>query len=139
MIETGTVVDVAADTARVEIVPGVSCDTCACSSRCSGTAGRSFVVEAENICGASPGDRVTVDMAPVPPILSILFVFVVPLLLFLIGLGLGRAASGADWGAMVGAVIGLLVGFALLKVINRAVESKGEYRPTVVRIARAQR
>ena len=137
-METGTVVDVTPDTAKVEIVPGVSCDSCACSSRCSGTAGRPFVVEAENVCGASSGDEVTVDMAPVPPMLSILFVFVMPLVLFLTGLGLGRAASGADWGAMVGAVIGLLVGFALLKVINRAVESKGEYRPTVVRIIRAQ-
>ena len=137
MVEIGTVVDVTPDTAKVQIMPGASCDSCTCGSRCSGTTGRRFVLEAENVCGASPGDEVKVDMTPVSPLLSILCVFVVPLVLFLVGLGLGRAATGADWGAMAGAAVGLLVGFTLLKIINRAVESKGEYRPTVVRIIRA--
>lgn len=135
MLETGTVLDTTESGARVRIAPGDSCDSCARRCRCAGSEGRPFVVDADNACGARPGDSVQVEMRPVPALVSILLVFVAPLILFLSGLAAGRYLTGADWGGVLGGVFGLGVGLGLLRLANRAIESKPEYRAVIVRVA----
>ena len=134
MRETGTVVEATDTTATVELQPPESCDACGCKAKCAGTQGKAFVVQADNLCGAKPGDCVEVEMTPVSTWLSMLFIFVVPLLLMLLGLGLARGATGQDWAGALGAVVGLALGFGVLWIANRTLMANAEYRPTVVRV-----
>ena len=134
MLESGQVIDVAGAHARVQITPTASCGGCGHSHSCSGSEGRSFVVEADNPCDAKAGDQVSVDMAPVSQWLAITFVFVVPLVLMFVGLGLGYRLGSAEWAAVIGALVGLLAGFGVLWVVYRRLEANADYQPTVVRV-----
>ena len=134
MLETGTVVAAGDGKARVRLQPTASCDVCGCKGACSGSEGKPFVVDADNMCDAKPGDEVAVEMAPVPMWLSILFVFVGPLVLMLAGLGVGHWAGGDDSAAALGAAGGLAMGFVVLAAANKMLAAKAEYRPTIVRV-----
>lgn len=134
MIETGTVLEATATTARIRLEPTASCETCGSKGSCAGSAGKPFVVNAENACAAQPGDRVQVEMTPAPAWMAIVFVFVVPIVLMLAGFAAGYQATGQDWGAAVGAAVGLVAGFVSLWAANRALLAHSEYNPTIIRV-----
>jgi len=134
MLETGTVVEATERRTKVRLEPTDSCDVCGCKGTCAGSRGKTFVVDADNPCRAETGDTVNVEMTPVPVWVSIIFVFVAPVLLMLAGLGIGRSLGGTDAVAAIAALAGFALGFALLAIVNRLYAARTEYRPTVVRV-----
>jgi len=117
--DTGTVVKVTARkaTVRLEHAPQESCGTC-CA--CSAMAGE-HVVEVDR-ADLKPGDRVQVRIPQVSAYLSMLLVFGLPLILFFVGIYVGRLFEDAErigTASVLGGVIGLLLAFALAWLINR--------------------
>ncbi len=134
MLETGTVLEVTTTTAKIRLEPTASCDSCGHKGSCAGSAGKSFVVDAENACSAQPGDCVQVEMTPAPAWMAIVFVFVVPIVLMLAGFAVGYQLTAQDWGAAVGAALGLVAGFISMWAANRTLLTHPEYNPTIIRV-----
>ncbi len=91
------------------------CDHCA--GGCGSTVAKEhIVVQAENIIGAAPGDRVVIEASTGTVFSAIALVYAIPLILFFCGYFAGEAliGSGALWG-----VLGFFLGLGLAVLSSR--------------------
>src|SRR3989304_7510221 len=96
MIEEGVVVDVFEGMAKVRAVRGSSCEGCASKSMCKpGDAGSNTVIEAKTLLGAHTGERVEVAMQPRLLLKASFITYIVPLISFVTGGGIGQGVGGA--------------------------------------------
>lgn len=142
--ETASVVRTDGDFAWVETQRQSACGSCAGSKGC-GTAALSKVlgkrrteVRALNRAGARVGDRVIIGIEESALVRGSLAVYAVPLLVMLLGAGLGEAlgrAPGADANSlsMGFGLIGLGLGFLWLRRFTRRASRDPRYQPVVLR------
>ena len=139
MLEEGTVRQVTDDgtTARVEVRASGACARCGNRGPCGASAGGGGVpvlLDAKNLAGARPGQRVRIEMNPENVWLATFLVFALPVILIIVGYGAG-ALLGPDpvspW-RYFGAALGLVAWILFMLSVGRAMTRRRAFRPTVV-------
>lgn len=110
--EEGTVVEVSGGTARVLLRRSRLCE--GCGSCCVLVDDETMLAEAENRAGAKQGDRVIVDLPRGVSIRAAYILYGIPLLAFLVGLGLGSLLGSAVFGGGATVIVGLAFALAFL-------------------------
>ena len=110
--EEGTVVAVSGETAQVLLRRSRLCE--GCGSCCVLVDDDTMLAEAENSVGAKQGDRVFVDLPASQSIRAAYILYGIPLLAFLIGLGVGALLGSAIFGGGAVVALGLILGFGFL-------------------------
>lgn len=124
MKQTGVVSEIKDGTATVRFVRDSACgENCA---MCGGCDKRTSVVNAKNIAGAKPGDRVVVETDTGMVLAGAFSAYIVPIILMFSGYGMLGCA---------GAVFGFLLPFIILKFINKKLEKK--FMPNITKIKAA--
>lgn len=111
----------------------------ACSGDCHkcsgcGAARETMVLRAENPIGAQPGDLVKIQSASAPVLKAAAVLYVLPLLLFFLGYGLG-AAAGISGGVLGGA--GFLLGIFLVVLYDRHLQKNHKTVYTITELVEA--
>lgn len=130
--DTGTVVAVDADKATVKLDHKRS-DDCKSCCTCSAFGSDQFTIQVER-GDLQEGQRVRARIPRVNEYLSMLLVFVLPMVLFIAGIFVGRTFESDDQigsAAVLGGIVGLVVAFTFAWMVNRAVMKKAmpEVRP----------
>ena len=125
MTQNVTVLSVNGHTARVIHNRPTAChgDCDHCAGGCGAMAAKEkIIVEAENLIGARPGDRVVIEGATKKVAAAIVLVYVLPLVLFFLGYFLTQYVSGP---ANLVAVLGFVLGLAVAVLVSRSQKKKG--------------
>ncbi len=138
--EEGTVVAVHGDVAEVLLRRGRLCE--GCGSCCVAVGDGVMLAEAENRAGAGKGDRVVVDLPAGLSIRAAFILYGVPLLGFLLGLGVGALLDAAFFGGGAGVPLALIFGFGFLaltfflisRVYAPGSRAAARYRPVVTEV-----
>ncbi|MBC7231022.1 MAG: SoxR reducing system RseC family protein [Actinobacteria bacterium] len=135
--EEGVVVSVRGEEAKVLMRRSRLCE--GCGSCCVKLDEDSMLVDALNLAGAKPGERVTVDIPVNTSIRAAYVLYGIPLLFFLAGLALGALLSHFVLGGRLAVPISLVCGFSSLAlsylIISRTYRSgsraAARYRPVI--------
>ncbi len=138
--EEGLVVEVYGNTAKVLLPRSRLCD--GCGSCCVFVDDKTMLVEAENGVGAEQGDRVIVDLPRGVAIRAAYVLYGIPLLAFLVGLGLGSLVGAAVFGGGASVVAGLISAFVFLvaafvlisRIYAPGSRASSRYRPVVTKV-----
>lgn len=113
MTQQVTVVSVKGNMARVRYKRPTAChgDCDHCGGGCgSMAAGETLVVDAENLIGAGPGDSVIIQGKTAKVVSAILFVYILPVVLFFLGYyATARFFRAGAIGGILGFALGLLL------------------------------
>lgn len=112
--EEGMVMDVRGDTARVLLPRKRLCD--GCGSCCVMVDEETMLAEADNSVGAKQGDNVLVDIPRGVAIRAAYILYGIPLLAFLVGLGLGSLLGSVVFGGGASVVVGLVTALVFLVI-----------------------
>jgi positive regulator of sigma E activity len=130
MDDIGTVVSLSGTSAVVKINKSKKCNAC---KACTFLPGQDAVnVLAENTKGAAVGDTVRVKAEKPLAVKASLLCYLMPLAFALVGM-----AIGVFFGELITICAffgGLFLGYVVLRVFERAVAKKREYRPAVAEI-----
>ena len=130
MDDIGTVVSLSGASAVVKINKSKKCNAC---KACTFLPGQDAVnVLAENTKGAAVGDTVRVKAEKPLAVKASLLCYLMPLAFALVGM-----AIGVFFGELITICAffgGLFLGYVVLRVFERAVAKKREYRPAVAEI-----
>lgn len=136
MKEIGTVVTVGAKRITVSINKTEQCANCGQCSHAHVAFGDNdtLIVEALPLGDVKPGDLVELEITNKDYLRLSFFIYVVPILCFLAGLGMGRLLGGflgsaAVWGTVFG-LGGLATSFLWLHNYDKAAQKAGRYLPT---------
>ncbi|MDZ7754308.1 MAG: SoxR reducing system RseC family protein [Gammaproteobacteria bacterium] len=143
MIEqAATVVTVNQGHITVESQRATACGTCASGGGCGiGVLGRLFGNRSSRIevtadMAVQPGDEVVIGVPEDALLLGSLWLYLVPLLLFIAGSLVGRTVAintgGGELLAVVGAILGGLAGFVWAAAHTRTRDSDPAFRPVVL-------
>ena len=111
----------------------------ACSGDCHkcsgcGAAKEVMLLKAENPIGAEPGALVKIQSGSAPVLKAAAVLYVLPLILFFLGYGLGAAAGhGAGWLGFGGFAMGI----ALVVLYDRHLQKKGKTVYTITELVEA--
>jgi sigma-E factor negative regulatory protein RseC len=138
--EVGMVVAVRGDLAQVTMQRSRVCE--GCGSCCVLVDEDTMLAEARNAVGAKQGDRVVVELPASASIRAAYILYGVPLLAFLVGLGVGALLGSALFGGGFNVPLGLIFGFAFLvisyillsRIYAPGSRASSRYRPVVKRI-----
>ena len=125
MTQKVTVLSVSGSTAKVIHNRPTAChgDCDHCAGGCGAMAAKEkIIVEAENLIGARPGDRVVIEGATKKVAVAIALVYVLPLVLFFLGYFLTQHFAGP---ANLIAVLGFLLGLLVAVLASRTQKKKG--------------
>ena len=111
----------------------------ACSGDCHkcsgcGAARETMVLKAENPIGAQPGSLVKIQSESAPVLKAAAILYVLPLLLFFLGYGLG-AAAGISGGGLGGA--GFFLGIFLVVLYDRHLQKNNQTVYTITELVEA--
>jgi sigma-E factor negative regulatory protein RseC len=138
MLEEGLVREVRDNgaIARVEVQVSAVCASCGNRGSCAADAehGSRVVLDARNAAGASPGERVRIEMNPENVWLAAFLVFVLPVLFIMGGYALGCVGGVKSVWPYVGAAVGLVAWMALVLSAGRRLRRSRAFRPTVIQI-----
>ncbi|MFH1007894.1 MAG: SoxR reducing system RseC family protein [Candidatus Latescibacterota bacterium] len=142
MIETGVVIEAGSSKAKVSLRRTPACTTC---TLCHKEKPESGVTEAWNPIGANVGDHVSVSVPDQGRIAGAFVLFLVPVLVLILGLILGRWASEqlglaryASLGAAMGTLIFLVPSFLLIRWYDRMLGQRHASEVRIVEIVRKQ-
>lgn len=119
MRQTVTVVSVSGNSAKVTFDRPTAChgDCSHCAGGCSSLAAKEqVIVTAENLIGAKPGDRVTIESAAKSVFSAILLVYALPIILFFCGYFIGEMLSTS--GSLLG-ILGFFLGLGAAVLVSR--------------------
>lgn len=122
MEETGTVIEVVGDTAKIGIKRKSQCAECEVKSCCLELTSGEMMLEAENEIGAKEGELVKVYLESKAGVTAGMIVYIVPILFFLLGFA-GGVLIAKVLGLTATESVGVLAAFIFLVlsylVINR--------------------
>jgi sigma-E factor negative regulatory protein RseC len=137
--ETGTVIELVGNEARVVMNGSNACRSCAARQACSTLGGNSKTLMIKNILNALPGDRIEFTIEEKGVIISSFIVYLLPLLFLILGMVIGSSfhaqfARDQDVTAMLGGLAGLCFSFILIKTFNHLFRKKTLFMPKMLRI-----
>ncbi len=133
MEEIGRVVEIRGVMAKVVVTPKGECSRCAAATFCSALTGGDRIIEARNPLGARIGDTVKVAVPSSAALTSAFFIFVMPILFVLIGIGIG-SAIGKGIPQIIGGVMGFIIGLIILRMIDKKLRGSEKFSPRIVEI-----
>jgi positive regulator of sigma E activity len=107
--ETGMVVSVSSNQAKVAMVRSEACGNCPSKGVCHPTSEGFREMEVANPMGAKPGEKVVITLAPEVLLKATTLAYLFPATLMVVGATLGWSLKGTDMGALFGALAGLTV------------------------------
>ncbi len=125
MKQTVTVVSVSGGTATVAYDRPTAChgDCSKCAGGCGSMAAKErVVVKAENLIGASPGDRVAIEAAGTAVFSAIFLVYALPVVLFFVGYFVFDALH---LGGVLPGIVGFFLGLVIAVLVSRRKTRKG--------------
>ena len=141
--ETGMVVSVSSDRAKVALVRSEACGDCAAKSMCHPTSEGLREMEVANPMGAKPGEKVIISLPPEALLKATTLAYLFPATLMVVGATVGWSLKGTDMGALLGALTGLVAsslyiyihgrmkkappGPAISKILPRGVITQDQY------------
>jgi sigma-E factor negative regulatory protein RseC len=131
MEEKGKVIELLANEAKVEVMPSAICSHCSSTDACGSIGTKAKVVLAKNPIEAKVGDLVKLELKEKARATSILLVFGLPITFLLAGIIIGEIISGDKLAAILGGA-GLVIAFIIVKMIDRLVDRKESFLPTIV-------
>lgn len=131
MEEIGRVVEIRDVMAKVVVTPKGECSRCAAATFCSALTGGDRIIEARNPLGARIGDTVKVAVPSSAALTSAFFIFVMPILFVLIGIG---SAIGKGIPQIIGGVMGFIIGLIILRMIDKKLRGSEKFSPRIVEI-----
>ena len=137
--ETGTVIELVGNEARVVMNGTAACRSCSARQACSTLGGNSKTLMIKNTLNALPGDRIEFTIEEKGVIISSFIVYLLPLLFLIIGMAIGSSfyaqfVRDQDVAAMLGGLAGLCFSFILIKVFNPVFRKKTLFLPKMLRI-----
>ncbi len=128
--EEGVVVDVVGRVARVKVVRGAGCATCAIAEKCPFNAAtpRDWQVWAQNEVGARKGDKVKISIAPSRYILISALLFILPVAMLIAGYVLARALGATESSAVGAAVVGAFAAYVIIRAAEKSSLRTTSYR-----------
>ncbi|RJP31902.1 MAG: hypothetical protein C4536_07035 [Actinobacteria bacterium] len=140
--EEGMVVAVRGDIAQVLLRRSRLCD--GCGSCCVTVDEETMLAEADNGVGARQGDRVIVGLPKGLSIRAAYILYGIPLLAFLVGLGVGALLGSALFGGGGSVALGLVCAFGFLalsyillsRIYTPGSRASSRYRLSITRILR---
>lgn len=142
-MRVGHIVDIRGGMARVSTSKRGPCEGCAEEGSCQPGFGPPSaileVVEARNLAGARPGDRVEIELAGHTELGVSLLVWIAPVVGLIAGAALGAgfheaAGVGRDVAALLGASLGAAGAYLALVRVDRRVAKDARLVPQVRRI-----
>lgn len=131
MLETGVVVE-QGEVALIKIDRKSECATCGACGMKDGM--KEVALECENVIDAKKGDLVAVNIAEKNKMASIILVFLVPLILLAIGIGVGIYLKIAEIWLLV-VCLGILVSwYTILAFIDKIFAKSKKFMPKIVKI-----
>lgn len=134
MQEQGRVVGVHGRLAKVALQPKGACRSCGAKGFCAASGGALRYLDVENTQGAQVGDIVQIEVRSTGVIIAVLAVFVWPIVMALVGYGIGSTLGGTEGMGIVGTLLGLMLGMASLHLIERRWGKRRSLRPVIARI-----
>ncbi len=136
MYEEGKVVEIKGDVTRIEIdlKPKPACLGCPASKICDLRTKGERYIDAIKIEGIRIGDKVRVEIKGVKIVKGTFFLFFMPALMLLIGLGIGELIKkGQVFSLLMGAgFIG--ISFFIIHQLDKRWAKKGKFRPRIIQI-----
>ena len=130
MDDIGTVVSLSGNSAVVKINKSKKCNAC---KACTFLPGQDAVnVLAENKKGAAVGDTVRVTAQKPLALKASLLCYLMPLAFALVGMAIGVCFG--ELATICAFFGGLFLGYGVLRLFERAIAKKREYRPAVAEI-----
>jgi len=124
MEETGKIIELIGTKAKIEITPSSLCGKCAQEKVCNPFGQNKKLIELNNTVNGQINDLVKIEIRAKSQVLTILLVFGLPALLFVIGVIIGQKIGG-DKLATIFAGIGLIIAYVIVKIINNRIANKG--------------
>ena len=126
----GKVLSVEGDTLKVEIVSVSACGSCSAANLCSAAEKKSKVVDVVCAPGESyaPGDVVVFVGSESMGVRAVVVAYVVPLLLVVAGLLVGRFAGLGDAGCAVAALVPLVPFYACLYFLRGRIDKSFKFK-----------
>lgn len=134
MEEQGRVVEVHGQLAKVALQAESACWSCGAKKFCAAGGGALRHLDVENTRGAQVGDTVQIEVRPTGVVMAALSVFVWPIVLLLVGYGIGSSLGGTEGMGIAGALLGLVLGMASLRLVERRWGERRALRPVIARI-----
>lgn len=131
MEESGKVVEVHGDLAKVEFTAKEACTSCGARGMCKLGAGGKVFTEALNEKSAKVGDLVRVEVDPKRSILTGLLIFIFPIIIFIAAFLAIRPISPNESYRIIGSGVSLVLYFILLKKLETWLVKKGSFMPVV--------
>lgn len=139
MLESGRVMEVRGNRAVVKMVRTETCGQC---GRCGIFGPKDdIIIEARNDAGAVTGDDVDVEMGSVSLLWAAGMVYIFPLVLAMIGFGVGSYLSNLAGMGDASQGAGILTGFVflgmayvILKRYDASLRKKGKINPVIVKV-----
>lgn len=136
---SGVVETVRGNVVLVRITREKSCEACASKSHCGALFGSDTIIEVESSRELKAGDMVEIGLNPSAILSASTWFFVVPVVLFVLGLSAGYYLGGAlgihqQWLGFGLGVLLLIAGFLMLKIFTPAMQRSQKYEPVITRI-----
>lgn len=138
--ESATIIEIEPDRVRVEVRSSSGCSSCSAKAGCGNgildrwlnptrilwvASDRQFSTSAEL------GDNIHIGVEEGAFVKNALLLYMLPILAFLLGAGLGHQFQG-DLAAVLGGVFGLLVGASLVRYLVRHSSYASEFTPQII-------
>jgi len=133
--ETGTVILLIDNSARVKVVPSGACSSCEAKTLCMGGDRGERVIEARNEIGAGVGDTVVVTIKSSHAVIAMLALFGLPIVLGFAGTLAGIQFNNNAVSAALG-VGGVAIGLGAAKVVDRCWVAKKRIMPYIAEVRR---
>ncbi|MDZ7337942.1 MAG: SoxR reducing system RseC family protein [candidate division KSB1 bacterium] len=124
--EVGTVVSLKGKRMLVRLPARQQCASCGARHLCTVTNEEARELILPNTVGARAGETVEVVVQPKVKLAGAFLVFTVPVLLGLVGYGVGRLLFGAEKPAVVATMGGFVLGLVVAWVVDRLTENRRE-------------
>ncbi|MFC1485700.1 SoxR reducing system RseC family protein [Candidatus Latescibacterota bacterium] len=130
MKETGKVIELDGDRAKVTVTVSGECLNCAARAHCHGAIGGTKTLSAINRAGARVGDTAVFEVSEGRAILSAALIWILPILAMIVGYIVGEYAGGGIVSILV--AFGFFGGsFLVLKAIDSALSGRSSFYPVI--------
>ena len=133
MRETGQVVKLDGDRARVTVTVSGECMNCAAKAHCHESSGGTRTLVAVNRAGARMGDTVVCEMGAGRAILSAALIWILPILFMIAGYIVGEHFGGGIV-SIVTAFVFFGGAFVMLKIVDSAIAGGSSFYPFITEV-----
>lgn len=132
--QQGVVIEVIGHIAKVKISRHNECKNC---GACPGD--QAMVLDAQNLIGAKPGQRVSIEIKETNMLKAAFVVYVVPIIAIFLGAMCGgwlarENTQSVQAFQVIGGIIAFVLAVLFIKFFDKSVNSRGKAQPTIKRI-----